>query len=142
MIDTNFYTLKISKIDKETSDTVSITFDIDTPLMEKFHFNAGQYLTLKANIKGEDVRRSYSISSDKGEQLRVAIKQIENGLFSTYANNSLSVGDELEVMPPAGNFVLKNQEAGKTSLFFAAGSGITPVLSMIKNTISNTNQRN
>ena len=130
MMDTNFYPLTIAEIKKETSDTVSISFDIDANLQSKFEFTPGQYLTLKADINGEDVRRSYSISSAKGENLRVAVKQIEKGVFSTYANQTLSVGNQLEVMPPAGNFVLKNESG--INVFIAAGSGITPVLSMIK----------
>jgi ring-1,2-phenylacetyl-CoA epoxidase subunit PaaE len=141
MIDTNFYSLKISNITKETSDTVSITFDVDTNLESKFKFTPGQYLTLKAEINGEDIRRSYSISSSTNEAIRVAVKQIEKGVFSTFANQSLKVGDSIEVMPPAGNFVLKNQEPGKSSVFVAAGSGITPVLSMLKETLSSTEEK-
>ncbi|MEZ4936574.1 MAG: FAD-binding oxidoreductase [Crocinitomicaceae bacterium] len=140
MIDTNFYSLKISNITKETEDTVSISFDVDPTLSSKFDFIPGQYLTLKAMINGEDIRRSYSISSGKGEGLRVAVKQIQKGVFSTYANQELKVGQEMEVMPPTGNFVLKNQGNGSISVFVAAGSGITPVLSMVKETLSNTNQ--
>lgn len=140
MIDTNFYPLTIKKIDKETSDTVSITFDVDESLKSKFDFVPGQYLTLKADINGEDIRRSYSISSARGEDLRVAVKQISKGVFSSYANNELKEGQSIEVMPPTGNFILKNQSAGKTSVFVAAGSGITPVLSMLKETLSNSEE--
>lgn len=140
MIDTNFYTLKISNITRETEDTVSISFDVPQDLSEKFKFTPGQYLTLRSLINGEDIRRSYSISSAKNENLRVAVKQIQNGKFSTYANKELVEGAEMEVMPPAGNFILKGQEDGKISVFVAAGSGITPVLSMLKETLSNTNE--
>lgn len=140
MIDTNFYPLKISKIQKETEDTVSITFDVEGDLESKFKFIPGQYLTLRAQINGEDVRRSYSISSTKDEALRVAVKQITKGVFSTYANNDLSEGQTIEVMPPTGNFVLKGQEKGKVSVFVAAGSGITPILSMLKETLINTEE--
>ena len=140
MIDTNFYSLKITDIKKETEDTVSISFEVPGDLSSKFEFIPGQYLTLKADINGEDTRRSYSISSGRGDGLRVAVKQIPDGKFSTYANTGLSVEQTMEVMPPAGNFILKNQESGKTSVFVAAGSGITPILSMIKETLSNTEE--
>lgn len=141
MIDTNFYSLKISDITKETDDTVSLTFDVNPELASKFSFIPGQYLTLRAEINGEDIRRSYSISSAKGEALRVAVKQIAKGVFSTYANSELEVGQRIDVMPPTGNFVLKNQEAGKISVFVAAGSGITPILSMLKDTLENSGEQ-
>ena len=129
-----FHTLNIKDIRKETADTVSIAFDIPENLKNDFEYIPGQYLTLKAEIKSEDVRRSYSISSALSEGgMRVAIKQVENGLFSTYACNELAVGQSMDVMTPQGGFTVepKTGEA-KNYVFYAAGSGITPVLSMLR----------
>jgi len=130
----HFHTLAIKKIVKETSSAVSILFDIPEDLKKFYAFTAGQYVTIRTSIKGEELRRAYSIcSSEKSGDLKIAVKAIENGLFSNYAYNSLAVGDTVEVAPPEGNFVL-NTNSGqlKNYLAFAAGSGITPVLSMIK----------
>lgn len=128
-----FHTLKINDVKKETTDTVSIAFTIPSELAQDYKFIPGQYLTLKAMIKGEDVRRSYSISSALSEnELRVAVKEVENGLFSTFATKELSAGDELEVMTPQGGFKVEPNSANANNyVFYAAGSGITPVLSMI-----------
>jgi len=129
-----FHNLTIKKINKETADTVSITFDAPAELKEQYTYKAGQYLTLKALINGEDIRRSYSISSSVAQnELRVAVKQVENGKFSTFANQDLKEGDQLDVMTPEGGFTV-NPVAGenKNYVFFAAGSGITPVLSMVR----------
>lgn len=129
-----FHTLKINDIRKETNDTVSIAFDVPADLKDNYKFIPGQYLTLKADIKGEDVRRSYSICSALSEdELRVAIKEVENGLFSTYANQSLQTGQDMDVMTPQGGFKVEpNSANANTYVFYAAGSGITPVLSMVK----------
>ena len=129
-----FHTLAIKEINKESSSAVSILFDIPNDLKKTFEFTAGQYVTIKTKVKGEEVRRAYSIcSSEKSGDLRIAIKAIENGLFSNYAYNDLKAGDSIEVAPPEGNFSLKtNKENSNRYLAFVAGSGITPVLSMIK----------
>lgn len=131
---TTFYALNVKNIKKETSDTVSVTFDVPGDRVADFAFIPGQYLTLKTMIKGEEVRRSYSICSAPYEnELTVAIKEIENGLFSGFANNQLQANDTLDVMPPMGGFKVEtNSAASKTYVFYAAGSGITPVISMIK----------
>jgi ring-1,2-phenylacetyl-CoA epoxidase subunit PaaE len=129
-----FHTLQIADIRKETEDTVSIAFEVPTSLNEDYKFLAGQYLTLKSIIKGEDVRRSYSLCSAPYEgEWRVAVKQVENGKFSTFANDSLKKGDQLEVMTPTGNFCLHvDPKAKKSYALFAAGSGVTPILSIAK----------
>jgi ring-1,2-phenylacetyl-CoA epoxidase subunit PaaE len=135
-----FYKLKIKNITKETADSVSISFEIPSNLENQFKFEAGQYLTLKADINGEDVRRAYSISSAPYQkEWKVAIKAVEGGKFSTYAQ-TLSVGSELEVMAPFGNFTVKSQEV-KNYVLFAAGSGITPIISIAKY-ILNANSSN
>lgn len=130
----DFYNIKVADIYKETDDTSVITFDMPSELKDLFKFRQGQHLTLKADIDGEDVRRSYSLcSSPLDNQWRVAVKLIPEGKFSTYINEKVKTGDHIEVMPPSGTFgVSANPEKSKNYLFFAAGSGITPVLSMIK----------
>ncbi|MGG8496143.1 2Fe-2S iron-sulfur cluster-binding protein [Tenacibaculum sp. TC6] len=135
---TKFYTLSIQEINKETEDAVSILFTIPASIKETFSFVAGQYVTLKKEIKGEEVRRAYSIcSSPNSGELKVAVKAVEKGIFSTYATTELSVGDELEVTAPEGKFVLTPAN-GKNYIGFAAGSGITPVLSMISAVLENS----
>jgi ring-1,2-phenylacetyl-CoA epoxidase subunit PaaE len=129
-----FNTLKIKDLRKETDDCVSISFDIPENLKTDYNFISGQYLTLRANINNEDVRRSYSLCSAPYEnEWRVAVKQVENGVFSTFANNSLQIGDELQVMTPMGNFKVIPESSSKRSfVLFGAGSGITPLLSIAK----------
>lgn len=129
-----FHTLKVKNIYKETSDCSVISFDIPENLRGEFTYTSGQHLTLKADIEGEDVRRSYSLcSSPLEEKWEVAVKQIPGGKFSTLVNETLKVGDELEVMAPSGTFgVDTNSMNKKNYLFFSAGSGITPMISMIK----------
>ena len=129
-----FFNLKVADIYKETEDTSVITFDVPSDLQKVFSFRQGQHLTLKADINGEDVRRSYSLcSSPLDNKWQVAVKLIPGGKFSTYINEKLKAGDQLEVMAPSGTFGVEcNSKSSKNYLFFAAGSGITPVLSMIK----------
>jgi ring-1,2-phenylacetyl-CoA epoxidase subunit PaaE len=129
-----FHSLKVQAITKETKDSVTISFTVPTELKTDYSFYAGQYLTLRAQINGEDVRRSYSLCSAPTEKtLKVVVKKIENGVFSTFANDQLNVGDQLDVMTPAGNFYLKpNPTAKKYYALYAAGSGITPIISIAK----------
>ena len=130
----DFYNLKVGDIYKETEDTSVVTFVVPLELYETFKFRQGQHLTLKAIIEGEDVRRSYSLCSNPlDNKWQVAVKLIPGGKFSSYINQDLKAGDELEVMAPSGTFgVPVKPEDSKNYLFFAAGSGITPVLSMLK----------
>jgi len=129
-----FHNLKVADIYKETEDTSVVTFDIPSNLIDKFKFRQGQHLTLKADINDEDVRRSYSLCSGPSDgEWQVAVKEIPGGKFSTYVNQKLNTGDEIEVMEPSGNFGVEvSPQSSKNYLFFAAGSGITPVLSMLK----------
>lgn len=132
-----FYPLTVSKVKHETRDAVAVTFDVPSELKDTFTYRQGQYLTLRAMIDGEDVRRSYSIcSAVQDDQLRVAIKRCSGGLFSGWANDSLAPGITLDVMPPSGNFnVPLDAASSRHYLAFAAGSGITPILSIVKTTL-------
>ena len=133
----DFHTLTISDVRQETADCTSIAFEVPDSLQDVFAFKQGQYLTLETTIEGERVRRSYSlcVSPLDGEH-RVAIKQVPNGKFSTYANNSIRIGDSIAVMPPTGKFFTNlSANQSKSYVAFAAGSGITPILSIIKTTL-------
>lgn len=129
-----FHKIKVKDVYKETDDCSVISFDVPDNLAEEFHFRQGQHLTLKADIDGEDTRRSYSLcSSPIDKEWQVAVKTIPEGKFSNFVNSKLHTGDTLEVMVPSGTFgVDVNPNIPKNYLFFAAGSGITPVLSMVK----------
>ncbi|WP_109302646.1 1,2-phenylacetyl-CoA epoxidase subunit PaaE [Aquimarina sp. AU474] len=131
---TDFYPIRVSEVHKETKDCTSITFDIPKELQETFLYKQGQHLTIKASINGEDIRRSYSLCSSPLEnKWQVAVKRINGGVFSNYANNVLKAGDVLELMPPLGSFFVEtNPSVTKNYVVFAAGSGITPILSIIK----------
>lgn len=129
-----FQQLTVTEVRKETDDAVCVTFAVPDDLKDVFRFEHGQYLTLRADIDGAEVRRSYSICAGTDDpELRVAIKHVEGGAFSTYANESLHQGDTLEVLPPAGTFTCELDAANEKSyLCIAAGSGITPVISIVK----------
>jgi ring-1,2-phenylacetyl-CoA epoxidase subunit PaaE len=129
-----FFPLQISALEKATDDCTVVTFEVPEKLYESFKFLPGQHLTLRKELDKEDVRRSYSLCSSPIEKKwKVAVKQIPEGKFSTYINNTLSIGDTLEVMPPSGLFgVIPDESKVRNYVFFAAGSGITPILSMIK----------
>ncbi|CAN5758843.1 phenylacetate-CoA oxygenase/reductase subunit PaaK [soil metagenome] len=134
----HFHSLKIKDIRKETADCVSISFDIPETLAGLFDFKEGQNITIRKNINGQEIRRSYSVCAAPHEkELRVAVKKVAGGLFSKFANEVLKKGDSLEVLPPTGKFNAK-LHAGETGdyLAIAAGSGITPVLSIIKHTLA------
>ncbi len=127
-----FHSAKVLEVRRETADCVSVALEV--PNTETFSFVPGQYLTLRSTINGQEIRRSYSLcSSPLSGELRVAIKQVEQGIFSTWANTELKAGDTLETMPPMGNFALEIEPTDEqTYVGFAAGSGITPVLSILK----------
>ncbi len=129
-----FHSLTIKSIVKVTEQSVAITFNIPESLKDIFSFKAGQYITLKTAINGEAVRRDYSIcASAQSEALTVAIKTVDGGLFSVFANTQLKEGDTIEVAPPNGRFVFEpNAAKTRTVAAFAAGSGITPILSIAK----------
>lgn len=130
----SFHTLSVKAIKRETEKAISISFNLPDNLKDVFTFKAGQYITLKTKINGNDVRRDYSLCvSPKGGELKVAVKEVKDGTFSSFANNILKPGDNLEVAPPKGRFIFEpNDSKTKNIAAFAAGSGITPVLSIIK----------
>ena len=134
----HFHKLIVKDVKQETPDCISVSFIIPNELAPEFEFIQGQNLTLRKFFDGEEVRRSYSIcTSPFDDELRVAIKKAYNGIFSTYANSTLKPGDEVEVMPPSGNFFTRlNPSNEKNYVAFAAGSGITPVISIIKTTLA------
>jgi len=137
-----FHRLHVQDVTRETPDAVSVAFTIPPSLAPDYAFAPGQYLTLRAMVEGEDVRRSYSICSgpDDGE-LRIAVKQVDNGLFSTWLNGTVQAGDALDVMTPTGRFGLpadRNDKAGggRIHVGLAAGSGITPILSIARGVLA------
>ena len=133
----HFHNLQVKELKRETAKTVSIGFQIPDNLKAEFQYEAGQYLTLKAMINGEDVRRSYSISSYGDEALQVSCKVVDGGKMSTFLVNELGLGDRVEVMPPMGNFTLKTVK--HPLVLFAAGSGITPIFSILKKALKEGN---
>ncbi len=133
----HFHPLKVREIKKETEDCVSVTFEIPEALQQDFNFKQGQSLSMRATINNEEVRRTYSIcSSPLDNEWKVAIKKVEGGLFSSFANKELKKGDVVEVMQPVGKFYVElNPLNRKNYIAFAAGSGITPLLSIITTTL-------
>ena len=129
-----FHPLRVADLRRETPDAVSIAFEVPPSLRPDFRFAAGQYLTVRKQFGGEELRRSYSICSgpDDGE-LRIAVKRVDGGLFSAWANSGIGPGDVLDVMTPTGRFgVAFAPDEARVHVGFAAGSGITPILSIIR----------
>ena len=129
-----FHRIKIADIYKETKDCSVISFEIPVELQEEFQYSQGQHLTLKSSIDGKEERRSYSLCTSPIEnKWKVAVKKINGGVFSTFVNEKIKKGDYLELMPPNGDFFIPvNPSESKNYIAFAAGSGITPILSIIK----------
>lgn len=132
-----FHKLRVKEVSRETVDSVSIAFEVPENLKKEFRFIPGQYITLQTDLDGSALRRAYSIcSSHSSQELRVAVKEVEKGRFSTFANRKLKAGDLMEVSAPEGRFVLEPAAANKRNyMAFAAGSGITPVISMIRSVL-------
>ncbi len=137
MSDTNFHFLTISDIQPETDNAVCISFHVPESLRSTFHFTQGQFLTLEAEFDGEPLRRSYSISSGINEDnLKIGVRRVTNGKFSNYANDCLQPGDTVKVMPPQGSFFSDlDPKHKKRYMCLAVGSGITPMLSIIKSVL-------
>ncbi len=134
----HFHKLKVKDISKSTEDCSIISFDVPSEIQSHFAYKQGQYLTLEANINNEEVRRSYSLcSSPLDNEWKVGIKKIEGGIFSSFVNDELAIGDTLDVMPPDGSFFVElDPKASRNYVAFAAGSGITPILSIVKTHLS------
>jgi ring-1,2-phenylacetyl-CoA epoxidase subunit PaaE len=134
----HFHSLRVKKVEKETEDCVSIEFEVPKELKEIFQFKQGQNLTIKKILNGKELRRNYSIcTSPFDNKLKVAVKKAEGGIFSTWVNEELKAGDHLDVLPPTGKFYTElNPSQKKNYVAFAAGSGITPVLSIVKTTLT------
>ena len=133
-----FHRLAVDDLRRETADAVSLTFAIPDELKDDYRFSPGQYLTLRMTMDGEEVRRSYSICSgpDDGE-MRIAVKKVDGGAFSSWAADELKSGDEIDVMTPTGRFgIAPAPEAARIHVGFAAGSGITPILSIIRGVLA------
>ena len=130
----SFHKLSVKHVKRETDKSISISFNLPKNLKDVFAFKAGQYITLKTEVDGNEVRRDYSLCvSPKSGELKVAVKEVRDGTFSAFANNTLKVGDTIDVAPPKGRFVFEpNDSKTKNIALFAAGSGITPILSIIK----------
>lgn len=132
----HFHSLVVKHIKPLTPSSVAITFEIPKDLLQTFDFIPGQYITIKKEIKGEELRRAYSISSSpKKDSITIGVKKVDKGGFSDYANTKLSAGDLLEVMPPEGRFVFSPNSNPKNIIAFAAGSGITPIMSIAKSVL-------
>jgi ring-1,2-phenylacetyl-CoA epoxidase subunit PaaE len=133
-----FHPLRVANVTNETRDAVVVTFEVPEEQQDSFRFTQGQHLTLRAEFDGEEIRRSYSICSAPFEnQLRIAVKRVQDGLFSTWANQNLHAGHVVECMEPSGHFHVPLEPASQRHhVAFAAGSGITPILSIIKTTLA------
>lgn len=136
-----FHSLRIREVRPETADAVSVAFEVPPELREAFRFTQGQFVTLKTHIEGEETRRSYSIcvgvtDYDRDGELRIGIKRVRGGRFSNFAFDQLAPGHEIDVMTPDGRFFTHlNAEHGKHYVAFSGGSGITPVLAIVKTTL-------
>lgn len=129
----DFHAVTIAEVKRETPDAISIAFSIPEALREAFQFQAGQHLTLRTLLGEEEVRRNYSICSGPGDALRIAIKRVDGGYFSVWANQELAAGGIVDVMPPQGRFILPDSDGSPRHIVaIAAGAGITPILAMIK----------
>ncbi len=134
-----FYKLHIKDVKRETPNAVSVAFTVPSELQSAYEFTAGQYINLKLTLDGQEIRRAYSIcSSPNSGELRIAIKSVQNGHFSKFANDNLKIGDIIEVGQPEGKFTFEpNAEKQKNYAAFVAGSGITPVMSILKSVLEN-----
>ena len=135
----SFYKLQIKEVKRETATAVSIVFNVPAELKSNYQFIAGQYLNIKLTLDGEEIRRAYSIcSAPSSGELRISVKEVKNGKFSKFANQNLQVGDLLEVAAPEGKFIFEPKTDKQNNYAaFAAGSGITPVLSILQEVLQN-----
>jgi ring-1,2-phenylacetyl-CoA epoxidase subunit PaaE len=129
----HFHPLRVNEVRLDAEDALIVGFEVPPELRETFRFTAGQYLTLRADVNGQDLRRSYSICAGEDDGLlRVGVRRVEGGAFSTFVHDSLRPGDVIEVFPPQGRFNLPEASGPRHVLGIAGGSGITPILSIMK----------
>jgi ring-1,2-phenylacetyl-CoA epoxidase subunit PaaE len=133
-MENSFDSIKIKNIQRETKESVSITFDIPNDLSEKYSYNAGQHITLRCTVAGEDIRRAYSMSSSPYQNdLTITVKLVNGGQMSSFINKTLKIGDSVDLLHPQGKFQVETDHTKKNDYFlFAAGSGITPIMSILQ----------
>ena len=127
-----FHPLRVHSVQPEADDAIVLTFEVPPALNEAFRFEAGQHLTLRAQIEGQEVRRSYSICAAPGEALRVGVRRVAGGVFSSWLHTRLKAGDRIEAMPPLGSFGAPLAARPRHVLALAGGSGITPILAILQ----------
>ncbi len=133
-----FYPLTVSRVRRLTPDSVAVDFEVPETLQDTFAFEAGQYITIRMEYNGEEVRRAYSLSSAPSSGMwTIGIKKVPDGTFSVFANDVLKAGDTLDVMPPQGRFIYRPGTAIKHIAAFAAGSGITPIMGILSEALQN-----
>jgi ring-1,2-phenylacetyl-CoA epoxidase subunit PaaE len=132
----HFHSLRVARIRPDADDACVLTFEVPSALRDRFAFQPGQYLTLRAQVDGQDLRRSYSICAARGEQPRVGVRRVPGGAFSSWLHQTLKVGDAIEVMEPEGRFGLALSKAPRHVLAVAGGSGVTPLLSILKSVLA------
>jgi ring-1,2-phenylacetyl-CoA epoxidase subunit PaaE len=138
MADTNLYTLKVKNVEAETDKAVILTFEVPAELKDKFHYKHGQYLTLNFKFKGKNERRAYSLCSSPSmdADMKIGVKRVFKGLVSNHINDNISPGTEIEVMPAQGHFNTElNADQSKDYFLFCSGSGVTPMLSILKSVL-------
>ena len=133
-MDTHFYALRVRAVEPDTDEAVIVSFDVPAELRERFAFTQGQYLTLRATLDGKELRRSYSVCAGVDDEvLRIGVRKVRGGVFSNWIAQRLHAGDSIEIMPPQGRFYVPvDEQARRHYLGIAGGSGITPVLSILK----------
>lgn len=133
----HFHSLQVASVDPLTRNAVVLSFDVPAELADTFRYRQGQHITLRTDVDGEEVRRSYSVcSAVQDARLRVAVKRVDGGVFSNWVNDGLEAGAHVDVLPPAGHFMVDlDADNAKHYVAFAAGSGITPILSIVKTTL-------
>lgn len=133
-----FAPLLVKQVIRETADAVSLVFDVPAAWAQRFEYRAGQFLTLRIKVGGEEHRRCYSMSSSPhaGEDLRITVKRDRDGVASNWLNDNVNPGDEIHASPPAGRFVLRDSD--REVVAFAGGSGVTPVFSLIRSVLAGT----
>lgn len=132
----HFHPITVRELRPDTEDAVAVTFDVPPALAERFRFAPGQYLTLRAVVNGEELRRSYSICAAPGEALRVGVRHVPGGAFSTWVHRSLAAGQAVDVMEPQGRFGAALAKRPRHVLAVAGGSGITPILAILKTALA------